>query len=46
MNMKQKDTHLQLVNQSIEAKTPDGCEECLQTGSDWVHLRLCYHVVM
>jgi uncharacterized UBP type Zn finger protein len=23
------------------SKTPDGCEECLQTGSDWVHLRLC-----
>lgn len=24
-----------------KAKTPDGCEECLQMGSDWVHLRLC-----
>lgn len=21
--------------------TPDGCEECLATGSRWVHLRLC-----
>ena len=21
--------------------TPDGCEECLEIGSDWVHLRLC-----
>lgn len=21
--------------------TPDGCEECLETGSTWVHLRLC-----
>ena len=21
--------------------TPDGCEECLKTGGDWVHLRLC-----
>ena len=21
--------------------TPDGCEECLQSGSRWVHLRLC-----
>jgi uncharacterized UBP type Zn finger protein len=20
---------------------PNGCEECLQTGSPWVHLRLC-----
>jgi uncharacterized UBP type Zn finger protein len=23
------------------ARTPEGCEECLQMGSDWVHLRLC-----
>jgi uncharacterized UBP type Zn finger protein len=22
-------------------RTPEGCEECLQTGSWWVHLRLC-----
>ena len=22
-------------------KTPDGCEECLESGSRWVHLRLC-----
>jgi uncharacterized UBP type Zn finger protein len=21
--------------------TPDGCEECLQLGDGWVHLRLC-----
>ena len=21
--------------------TPEGCEECLKTGSSWVHLRLC-----
>jgi uncharacterized UBP type Zn finger protein len=34
-------THLQQVNQNINAKTPNGCEECLQMGSDWVHLRLC-----
>ena len=40
-NMKQTDTHLQHVNQNIHAKTPNGCEECLQTGSEWVHLRLC-----
>jgi hypothetical protein len=39
--MKQTDPHLTEVNQNIEAKTPDGCEECLQMGSDWVHLRLC-----
>ncbi|HEX2169793.1 MAG TPA: UBP-type zinc finger domain-containing protein [Nitrososphaera sp.] len=39
--MKQTDPHLKEVNQNIEPKTPDGCEECLQMGSDWVHLRLC-----
>ena len=39
--MTQKDAHLKQVNQNISAKTPNGCEECLQTGSDWVHLRLC-----
>lgn len=22
-------------------RTPQGCEECLKTGSQWVHLRLC-----
>ena len=33
--------HIQNVNQGMSAKTPDGCEECLQTGSPWVHLRLC-----
>ncbi len=22
-------------------RTPEGCEECLASGSDWVHLRLC-----
>ena len=25
----------------VDANTPDGCEECLAIGSDWVHLRLC-----
>ena len=33
--------HVQKANQDIDAKTPNGCEECLQTGSRWVHLRLC-----
>ena len=23
------------------ANTPEGCEECLATGDEWVHLRLC-----
>ena len=40
-SMTQKDAHLMQVNQNINAKTPNGCEECLQMGSDWVHLRLC-----
>ncbi len=22
-------------------RTPEGCEECLLTGDEWVHLRLC-----
>ena len=34
-------THLRQVNLNINAKTLDGCEECLQVGSEWVHLRLC-----
>jgi uncharacterized UBP type Zn finger protein len=25
----------------VSPRTPDGCEECLKTGSYWVHLRLC-----
>ncbi len=25
----------------IAPNTPEGCEECLKMGSDWVHLRLC-----
>ena len=25
----------------VHAHTPEGCEECLKTGSWWVHLRLC-----
>ncbi len=33
--------HIQSANQDIDAKTPHGCEECLQMGSPWVHLRLC-----
>lgn len=33
-------THLDHIRQ-IKPKTPEGCEECLKTGSDWVHLREC-----
>lgn len=27
--------------QGVEPRTPAGCEECLQMGSEWLHLRLC-----
>lgn len=27
--------------QPVEPRTPEGCEECLAAGDDWVHLRLC-----
>ncbi len=33
-------THLDRVR-NVAARTPEGCEECLESGSDWVHLRLC-----
>ena len=36
-----EDSHLNQVNPNIAPKTLNGCEECLQIGSDWVHLRLC-----
>ncbi len=32
-------THLDQVR--TDAPNSDGCEECLQTGDTWVHLRLC-----
>ena len=25
----------------VQPRTPDGCEECLAMGDEWVHLRLC-----
>ena len=25
----------------VPPRTPQGCEECLRTGTPWVHLRLC-----
>ena len=33
-------THLDQVH-AVAPRTPDGCEECLNIGADWVHLRLC-----
>jgi uncharacterized UBP type Zn finger protein len=35
-----KCAHLSQVR-PVHPNTPDGCEECLKTGSWWVHLRLC-----
>ena len=25
----------------VDPHPPDGCQECLQTGGRWVHLRMC-----
>jgi len=33
--------HIPEVNLEIKPNTPEGCEECLKMGDDWVHLRLC-----
>jgi len=33
-------SHLDQIR-PVSARTPEGCEECLRTGSRWVHLRLC-----
>ena len=33
-------SHLGQVH-DVQPRTPDGCEECLRSGSWWVHLRLC-----
>ncbi|AHH99443.1 putative UBP type Zn finger protein [Kutzneria viridogrisea] len=34
------DQHLALVREVVP-RTPQGCEECLITGTPWLHLRLC-----
>jgi len=38
--MDQQCKHLSQVH-DVAPKTPDGCEECLESGDEWVHLRLC-----
>src|SRR6185436_2066660 len=38
--MPKRCTHLDQIK-DVAPNTPDGCEECLASGSDWVHLRLC-----
>jgi hypothetical protein len=35
-----KCTHLDQAR-NVQPRTPEDCEECLRTGSWWVHLRLC-----
>ena len=35
------DAHLALVQEGVQPRTPEGCEDCLLIGSQWVHLRLC-----
>ena len=34
-------THMDQIRE-VEPHT-DGCEECLETGDTWVHLRLCLY---
>ncbi len=33
--------HFSELKENINPNTPEGCEECLKMGDDWVHLRLC-----
>ncbi|CAN5527362.1 hypothetical protein BH18ACT8_BH18ACT8_02010 [soil metagenome] len=33
--------HLQAHETVPQPRTPEGCEECLRDGTEWVHLRLC-----
>jgi uncharacterized UBP type Zn finger protein len=33
-------SHLGMIR-DVEPNPPDGCEECLAIGDEWVHLRLC-----
>jgi uncharacterized UBP type Zn finger protein len=32
--------HLSQIH-AVKPRTPEGCEECLKAGGEWVHLRLC-----
>ena len=33
-------THFDQIH-DVQPRTPQGCEECLKLGWEWVHLRLC-----
>lgn len=38
--MSQQCSHLDQIN-DVTPNTPDGCEECLESGDSWISLRLC-----
>jgi uncharacterized UBP type Zn finger protein len=38
--MTSTDPHLADI-QAVTPRTPNGCQECLELGTRWVHLRLC-----
>jgi len=38
--MSRRCTHLDQIK-DVQPRTPEGCEECLKMGDEWVHLRLC-----
>ncbi len=33
--------HIDGIKKEPEPVTPEGCQECLESGDKWVHLRLC-----
>ncbi len=33
--------HQNEIKPNVKPLTPEGCQECLATGDEWVHLRLC-----
>jgi len=33
--------HLKKIHPDIKAKTPEGCQECLEQKMSWVALRMC-----
>lgn len=39
--MEQKCEHIEQVDVNISPSTTEGCEECIELGDEWVHLRKC-----
>ncbi|WP_423066214.1 UBP-type zinc finger domain-containing protein [Devosia sp. CN2-171] len=33
--------HANLIREDVVPSSSDACEDCLKTGSGWVHLRIC-----